>query len=366
MRKHILLTALLVLALVLLSSCQTVLSIPYTQPSNIDMSQYRNVAVASASRYDGYQSLPSYVRYDSYSLDPRIIYYNYMTSYNYDSINQTTATELTKMVGKVFSSSSYYSTLSTDKTDTYLSLYRIGKDPSALLKADGIDALIIPKITSLKTDEYIDAEIVKDYRGYESVRYTFYRTVSLSFTLTVLDTSTSRIVAVKEYRTSSSSWETFDPNYYIFYSLMSEQDLVEDALSDKISEIVSDFIPTRRYTDVTFKDNNPKLESVEEAYKAAENGNLDYALTVFRKAYEEQGHVPSGYNAALITAAGGDLDGAISILSDIRGKGKDDSEVNYLYSKLLSLKQKNEEAKKQYEPKTTESSTSVSPYEYLL
>ncbi len=366
MRKHILITLLLTAAVLLLASCQTVLSIPYTQPSNIDMSQYRNIAVASASKYEGTQSLPFYVRYDNYIYAPGIIYPEYFTSYSYSDVNSTAAKELTKMVSKVFNSSSYYSALSTEKTDTYISLYRIGKDPSALLKNDGIDALIIPKITSLRTDEYIDVRVVKDYKGVETIRYTLYRTVDISFTLTVLDTSTDRIVTVREYRASNSDWEIFDPNYYIFTTLLSEQQLVADALSDKIGEIVADFIPTRRYTDVTLKDNKPKLESVEEAYKAAENGNLDYALTVFRKAFEEQGHVPSGYNAALILASGGDLESALSILSDIRSTGRDDSEVNYLYSKLIALKAKNEEAKKQYESKNTDTSGTVSPYEYIL
>lgn len=365
MRKHILMT-LLIAAVLLLASCQTVISIPYTQPSNIDMSQYRNIAVASASKYEGSQSLPFYVRYDNYIYAPGIIYPEYFTSYSYSDVNSTAAKELTKMVSKVFNSSSYYSALSTEKTDTYISLYRIGKDPSALLKNDGIDALIIPKITSLRTDEYIDVRVVKDYKGVETIRYTLYRTVDISFTLTVLDTATDRIVTVREYRASNSDWEVFDPNYYIFTTLLSEQQLVADALSDKISEIVADFIPTRRYTDVTLKDNKPKNESVEEAYKAAENGNLDYALTLFKKTYDESGHVPSGYNAALILASGGDIESALSILSDIRSNGRDDSEVNYLYSKLVALKAKNEEAKKQYESKNTDTSGTVSPYEYLL
>lgn len=330
------------------------------------MSQYRNVAIASASEYKGSESLPFYIRYDNYIYGMDYLYTDYFTSYTYSDVNRTAASELTKVVSKVFNSSSYYSTLSSEKTETYLSLYRIGKDPSVLLKNDGIDALIIPKITSLKTDEYIDVEIVKDYTGKETVRYTLYRTVNISFTLTVLDTSNDRIVAVTEYHASNIDYEIFDPNYFIFTTLLSEQQLVADALSDKISEIVADFIPTRRYTNVTLKDNKPKLESVEEAYKAASNGNLNYALTVFEKAYNEQGHVPSGYNAALILASDGDLESAISILSDIRSKGKDDSEVNYLYSKLVALKQKNEEAKKQYEPKSDSSSSSVSPYEYLL
>ena len=367
MRRNILI-ALLLTALVLCASCQTSLSIPYTQPSNINMSQYRSVAVASASKYSGYQSLPRFVRYiDDFYSDSRFVFYNYATSYSYDSVNSTTASELTRMVEKVFASSSYYSTLSTDKTDTYISLYKIGRDPSEMLQADGVDALIVPRITSLRSDEYIDMDIVKDYRGTEKVVYTLYRTVDISFTLTVLDTSTNRIVAIKEYSTSAVSHESFDPKYYYFTSILSEQDLVSSALSDKISEIIADFIPTRRYAEVTFKDNSPKNESVEEAYKAAKNDNFDYALTLFRNAWENSRHVPSGYNAALILASRSDYDGALEILSEIRSMGLDDREVDRFYSRLTALKAKNEEAKKQYEPKTDSSTTgTASPYSYLF
>ena len=370
MKKHILITAFLVALVLLLSSCQTVLSIPYNQPSNINMSSYRSVAVADASTYRDYTPLSSTVKYSSYPLDPRILYYDFVTLDDDRYVGEMSASKLTDMVYSVFGGSSYYSTLSREKTSSIFdSYYRLGKDPSALLSAEGVDALIIPKITSVKTNEYIDAKIVKDYRGIESTVYTLYRTASVSFTLTVLDTANNRIVTVREYSSTETDWGTFDPNNYYYGALSlvkSVSELVSRAISDRIYDIESDFIPTRRYTDVTLKDNSPKLESVEEAYRAAENGNLDYALTLFRTAYENNGHVPSGYNAALILACDGDLESAISILSDIRTKGKDDSEVDYLYSKLLSLKQKNEETQKQFEVKTDDSSAYVSPYEYLL
>ncbi len=331
------------------------------------MSSYRNVAVASAQRYEGRESIPMLIRYVD-PFDSYITFYPFYSSYTFDSVNSSATSALTKAVSKVFGESSYYSTLSPDKTDAYVSLYKVGRDPSAMLKEDGIDALIVPKITSLKTDEYIDTDVVTNYyTGEVEVVYTLYRYVSISFTLTVLDTSTNRIVTVREYHTDNVSSEVFDPDYYIFYSLLSEDELVSDAISDKISEIRNDFIPTRRHTYVTLKDNKPKDESVEEAYKAAENGNLDYALKVFEGEYEATGHVPSGYNAALILAANGDIERALEILKEIRVSGKDDSEVNSFYSRLLELKAKNEEAMKQLTEKTASSNSSeVSPYEYLF
>ncbi len=366
MKRNILLSVLAAAVLAVLASCQTSLSIPYTQPSNVDMSRYRNVAVSSASRYDGYQSLPSYIRYDDSFFSPVIVFNNYPTSYSYDSVNSATAGELTRIVNKVFSSSSYYSTLSSDRTDSYTSLYRIGKDPSAMLRSDGVDALIVPKITGLRSDEYIHVDTEKNSKGEEVLIYTLYRTVDVSFSITVLDTATNRIVAMRDYRTSRSTHETFDPHFFRFTSILSQQDLVRSALSATVSDITADFIPTRRYADVTLKDNNPKNKSVEDAYKAASDGNFSYALTLFRQAYENEGHVPSGYNAALILASGGDIDGALKILSEIRESGRDDKEVDRFYSRLVTIKAKNEEAAKQYEVTEPSAAETVSPYSYLF
>lgn len=364
MRKHIFFTMLIVV-LLLFSSCQTELSIPYMQPSNVNMASYRSVAVASTSLYNGKESVPRYIRYIDDIFDPSIAFY-FDSTYSYDKINKLAAKEITKMVSNVFTSSSYYSTISTERTDDYIELYkRIGSDPSAKLAEDGIDALIVPRITSLTTDEYIDTDLVEDrYTGEIDYRYTLYRYVNISFSITVLDTRTNRIVSQKTYSTENTDWEVFDPNYFVFYSILSEEDLVYNAIINKLSEVVSDYVPTKRSIYVTLKDNKPKNESVEPAYKAADEGNLDYALTLFKNAWESSSHVPSGYNAALIMASSGDIDSAIEILDDIRGRGLDDKEVNKFYSRLLEIKKKNEEANEQLKPVSDQSS--VSPYSYLF
>lgn len=362
--KKTFLLLLLSLFLILLSSCATSLSIPYTQPSNIDMGAYRNVAIASAVEYKGRQSIPLYIRLDI--TDPKIQLYTILTSYDYNSINQTAAKELTKMVNKVFNSTSYYSTLSSDKTDAYTSLYKIGKDPSEMLKEDGVDALIIPKISYLHTDEYIDADRKVDSNGKESVRYFIHRYIELSISITVLDTSTNKIVAIREYSTSDYDSEEFDPRLSFLYGYgVTEEELVESALSSLIGNIISDFVPTKRHTNITLMSNKPKLESVEEAYKAAENGNMALALSEFEKAYNEEGHIPSGYNASLILASQGDLDSAISILENIRAS-YDNKSVNRLYSTLLNLKEKNERASEQMKEKSGEIVSHDNIYSYLF
>ncbi len=345
MRKHILFALLLTLVLILFPSCMTTIDVQYMEPSKIDMSSYRTIMIAPTEEYRGSQNIPMYIRYNLDMYDYNWPVYFFYSTYKYDSINREAANEVTNMVNKVFASSSYYNVIS----NYYNSNYATGFGFLTTLKNNGVDALIEPKITSLKTDEYIDVKEVKDaYTGNTRLQYILYRYVYIAFSLTVTDTETGRIVAVRNYATDNLDYEIFDPEAFIFYTIMSEDQLLSDALSDKKSEIISDFAPRMRYITVTLKDNKPKNESVEEAYKAAENGNLDYALNLFLSAYETSSHVPSAYNASLILAARGDLERAISILSDLRSRGLDDKECDTLYSRLVTLKAKNDSAMAQY------------------
>lgn len=363
--KGIKITLLLIAILLLFASCSTSLTIPYNMPSNVDMSNYRNIAISSTAPSQTSYSVPLYIRLDI--SDSTIDRYFLFSSYDYNSVNKKSASEVDKMLEKVFSSSSYYSVLPREKTDAYVSLYKIGKDPSSYLQEDGIDALIVPKITSLITDEYITAKKYTD-SSTGSVKTTYYihRRIDISLTLTVLDTKTNSIVCIKDYRTSDYDYESFDPSYYLFDVAISTEDLVARSISSFISDIVADFIPTKQSTSISLKSNKPKIESVESAYKAAEDGNYEYALKLFTSTYKEYGHVPSAYNASVLLASMGKTDEALSILSDIRNK-TNDSDINTLYSKLTVIKERNERAEEQLSNSGDKTVANTNnPYSYLF
>ena len=349
--------------MMILASCSTSVGITYQQPSNVNMGSYRNVAIASAVPYEGYSNVPMYIRFEV--SDPTIMLYSIFSTYDARNLGKAAAGEVTKMVSKVFTQTPYYSVMGTDKTDTYLSLYKIGKDPSALLKEEGIDAVIIPKITALYNDEYVEASYSKDAQGNKTAKYYINRVIRINISVTVLDTATNRIVAVKEYSASDSYIELFDPKFpYLF--TYSQADLMKDTVASMISKIVSDFVPTTKRTYVSLMSNKPKIESLKSAYSAASEGNYGYALNAFLEAWRTQGHVASAYNAAIIISSQGDLDGAISLLDEVM-YSVSNSEVNRLYANLIDLRERNRAAQKQYaasDGKREESSTS--PYEYLL
>ena len=121
-------------------------------------------------------------------------------------------------------------------TDTYLDLYKIGKDPSKMLREDGIDAVIIPKITRFYNDEYIDAQYSTDSSGNKVLKYYIHRSIDIAITITVLDTATDRIVASKEYSAYDYDVEVFDPKFPYIFSV-SHSDIISRALSSMTSSI---------------------------------------------------------------------------------------------------------------------------------
>ena len=357
------LIVLLVLILMVITSCSTSMSIRYQQPSNINMANYRNVAVASATKYAGNQRLPMFLRFDI--SDPTIQLYTIFSTFDFNNVNDRAAAEVSNMVSKVFTQSSYYSVMPNSKTDTYLDLYRIGKDPSKMLREAGIDAVIIPKITRFYNDEYVDASYSTDSNGNKVAKYYIHRSVDIAITITVLDTATDRIVASKEYSAYEYDVELFDPKFPYIFSV-TQSDIVSRAVSDMVSSVVADFVPTTKTAYIDFMSNKPKNERVKPAYKAAENGDYSYALNLFLSTWNTERHVPSGYNAAVIIACNGNIDDALSLLDEVRMVAND-SKVNKLYVNLLNLKKKNEAAAEQYSGSTnTATNTSTSPYEFLL
>ena len=83
------LIVLLVLALFVMASCSTSLGIRYQQPSNINMANYRNVAVASATKYSGNQRLPMFLRFDI--SDPTIQLYTIFSTFDFNNVNERAA-----------------------------------------------------------------------------------------------------------------------------------------------------------------------------------------------------------------------------------------------------------------------------------
>lgn len=371
--KKVLIAFFVVMIVLMMTACSTSMNVLYNQPSNINMSNYRHVAIASTTGYDSNKSYPTFIRNTIYEKDiPAIDLI--LASFDFRTVSKNMTKSTTNMVNRAFSannSSNYYTILGNEQTDTYLSLSKIGKNALSELKAAGYDAVVIPKITSLDIDEWISAEKVKTFNkatnSYVDVpKYYINRSISGTVSISVVDTTTGQIVTQRSYSSKIEDRDSFQPSKNYFFQDVYSSYLIDDLTGRMIGSVIDDFVPTVRRTSISLMSNKPKLEMVKPAYEAAKNGNLDFALRLFADAYMNYGHIASGYNAAAIMASQNNIGDAIILTKDLMTK-TGTKKVVELYSKLVHLQDLNNKAASQLEagkPEETYGSSSV--LDYLL
>ena len=151
----------------------------------------------------------------------------------------------------------------------------------------------------------------------------------------------------------SDNFRLSGPYFLSNYPLRSFKNMIDSTMS----RITRQLVPLRTSVSITLMDNKPESERAKAAYEAVDDGNYTYAATLFYDNFKASGHVPSGYNAALVTAATGDIETAIRIADDVYAKSGN-SEVSALRSRLISIKQSNEESIRQIEGSSSPSSSS--------
>lgn len=366
MKKRNLLLFIIVLLLFFVS-CSTTIPVTYTEPSTINMGSYRNIALSSPVKGKVQNSIPFYIRYDL--SDPTIRTYVFLSSYSASSVEDEAATSLGNAMKKIFEDNSYYNTLPPSSTDIILksgSLF--GRDSSKELRTNGYDAVVIPRIERLNTDEYIGArKRVDSSTGKEESIYTLYRSVSVTISVNVVDTLTNQIVVTKSYSKSDSSEYVFNPEDVVFFSYVGEgfDDLVSSCINDMLSEIRKDFIPQSKTTDATLMSNKPKSERAENGYEYAKNGDLVNALKVFSETYRNEGHIPSGYNASILLASTGKFEEAIVLLEDISSRTTN-KDVFKLMNGIKEIKKRDDEAKEQMRSSGKPTNVTNGVYDMLL
>ena len=343
----------LLLAVVfLLAGCSTSVSLTYDNPSEIDMGRYRTVAVASASAFEGLHEPPSYVR----AADrPAAIFSNVRSSYDRGLADEVADAATQSLVDKL-QQTRFFSIIPPVTADSLIRRSRAGADISQDIARYGIDAFIIPRVVSMDVNEYVSSqcEYVLDYsrpdRNGRPLRipvYTYFltQTVSLVYSYTVVDASTMTVYASKTFSDkreyvsefSSSFFRAPDPIGY-FRSML-------DAMTTLISWQLA---PQQLTLDITLMDNKPKLKEASDAWDLVKDGAIGQAAAEFKEYWQNYDHLPSGYNYALLTAVCGDIDQAISILEEIRTRYSSDK-VNDLYDTFLIVRDREEEARAQYE-----------------
>ena len=339
------LLVLFVAILMLFASCATEIAVRYMQPSEINMGAYRNLALASVVPYKGFVSSSGWIRtIDIGSAGIRI-----RPSYSYD-ITNSIAAYATDRLYSTLSSSGYYNILPPSSTDQII---RSSWNESREFRELGYDAVMIPRIDAMNVDEqvYSVSRTATEYDAYTHSYYTYYyydyyvkQVATITYTISVIDTNTDRIIASRTFQDSRTNTEMIDPDFPRFDKA---ELLFQRMIRSFDSGIIRLFVPTVRDYNVALMDNKPEIKELKDAYDAAKDGNTQFALDAFMAEWNRSHHVPSGFNAAVLTAALGDIDGAIAITEDV-SRYSGESRVGTLLVDLRRVKSYNEEAEKQF------------------
>lgn len=337
-------------ALLLLSSCMTNVSVEYMQPSEINMGPYRNIAVASTVPYRAFQSPPIFVR----GLDAAAERNTFVTS-SYDrSLAAYAANYATDKLIDTLTSSGFFSVTPPAVTDVIIDYANLGNNVASELEKRGIDAVIIPRITAMGADEYISSEeyyvndpVRKDQSGnplkVKAYRYYLNESAYIDYSYTIIDAATMQVYAVRHFSDSRESQSRISENGMYSGNV---RGFFTSMINSFQKYILRQLVPQRRSATLSLMSNKPKIESLKTAYEYAKSGNEAEAERLFLTEYNTSGHIPSGYNAALLMASLGDVDKAIELLEQMSST-TDSKEVASLLAGMKDMRNRSEEAMKQ-------------------
>jgi hypothetical protein len=335
MRRTALLLSLLVLV-VALTSCATSVTVRHLVPGEVDLSNFRSVAVASTSPYTFASSRP---------LSPWISGLqetDFTLSSGYElNLGDQIADLATDMLVRSVGDTGYFSVLPPAITDAYSSLGSVGEDMRGMLLAKGVQALLVSDITYVDMEENIVGRDVRTYvtegtKHYEKVtsrEYYLIQKATLSLTYSLIDLAQNRILLSKSFTDKQEKETKIGTRIYLFDTgttgsyrderryasghAPSFAPLFEEILNRFSPTIARELAPSYQLSRISLLGNKPKLKEVEPAYALVRQGSYAEAYQLFVRVWEQQEHVPSGYNAAVLLEALGDLDAAVELMSTV-------------------------------------------------
>ena len=183
------------------------------------------------------------------------------------------------------------------------------QDVRDVFRKHDIDAVIIPKVDSMAVNEYIYSKnvekTVKDASGKDTKKietsYFYSSQISMVYSYVIVDTQSEKIVARRSFPLKSEySAEVKDPHFT--YSIESAfQSLIDSIQYD----IVTQLVPRSTVIYETLMENKPEIPGLRSAYESVDDGMYTSAYNMFVSEWKLSSHLPSGYNASLLLAAGG-------------------------------------------------------------
>lgn len=382
MRKLTVLGVLSMVAILILTSCATSITVKHLVPSEVDVSRHRNIAIASTEMYVTPRGgmLPPWIKGSSDTS------FTLSSGFN-SSLNTEVAKASTAYLVDAMVNTEYFTVLPPETTDAYLVLGRGKESAYALLREQGVDALLKSSITYMNCEEQITGRDIKEWVtenpapdpkdtpdqaaakviSYEKVTgrsYYLEQRATMTFTYTLIDLQANRILATQSF-TSQRSKETClgktvfgtcadcrdkDERCYSSGFAPSFFPLFEEMVGEIPAQVARQLAPSWSESRVSLMANKPKAD-VAHAYTLAEKKNLQQAFEVFFQAWEDLSHVPSGYNAALLLEGMGQYTEALTLMNQVYNKSGDAKSHDQLI-RLKEVASQQDEAMKQIDGTT--------------
>jgi hypothetical protein len=336
----------IVLATTLLSSCVTTVSVKHLVPSEVDLTAYRTIAVASTEPF-GFATGNRTAYWVGGSGGGRFVL---STGYS-DGLGDSAADIATRYLTDTLANTDYFTIIGPETTDAYLTVGKAGEDAAGMLKARGAKALLTSAVTYMDLDETIYSEDVSEWvkqpdpeddtatvtrEKLVERKYFLKQTGTITFTFSLLDLESRQVIVSRSFTAKDSAKTYLGSRLFanetglvsdrIAYSLGYAPTLLplfDRMLASFQQEIGTMLAPSWETTSLRLMPNKPKNGQAKEAYKLVESGSIGPAYRLFEDVWESTGHIPSGYNAALLLEAQGDLHGALELMATVCDAGGD-------------------------------------------
>ena len=357
MKKSI--SALVVLAfavILVLTGCSSSIAVKTLVPAKVDVSGYKTIAVRS-TQDDARWVVPTFwnstfpYRYEINERYRRDLMVTSRLDFNVSSrITEAASSTIYKAINTGF-----FSILEPKLTDSMITVGEYGGSVRQSLMQNNVDALLTTKISDLYYDEYITQETgFSQTDKVTGAKYTplyFYAVQKYAITIfyTLTDVENNKIIASGTFSSGMQEEKTqlgrtknaagdFERTFYSYIPSASSllSDLIKE-FSDSFRDELSPHYTTEYFT---FMSNKPEVKSLERAYDALYDEYWDTALRLFADEYARSGHIPSGYNAAILYFASGKTETALAISNELYTKyGSTKGLQLYDYLKRLAARE---------------------------
>ncbi|MGM0432075.1 MAG: DUF6340 family protein, partial [Spirochaetota bacterium] len=334
------------LAAVMLSGCATTVAFDVLKPAQVNMSDYRKLAVLE---YEPYELS------DEYYAGKLIVEFLFGTSeirtsgYRFN-LDEDIAEYMTEQTIRTLSDTGYFTIVTPDRVQHHQG-YSSGSMVSNRVLSEqlGVDAVLVGTILDMDYDERVENRNVTikndDGDSVPGVESYFVQQVEMQVNYNVIDVDTGNVIASKYLSGNNSRRTKIEPEEADDFRAPQLETLYRAIIRDFQPEISRQLAPyyEREYRRLKEEKGNDKFEAAEKLIKSSQ---YKKALDLYLELWYDSEILAAGYNAAILYEVMGQYDSALSLMKEVHDTtGNPDAYQQYL--RLQQVSREADEAKQQ-------------------